>query len=134
MFDGTRVEITTNYDRFRLGILKVGPGTGVDVLVVDDEDSVVQTTEMALNHRGHNVVTATKADKAIDACIAAFTGGKPLDVVFQDIKLEQDGKVGRDPTLVDGLHLAGLYSALFLQAKGYKAKSLTGGYGAYKVE
>jgi len=27
-----------------------------------------------------------------------------------------------------------LYSALFLQAKGYKAKSLTGGYGAYKVE
>ena len=27
-----------------------------------------------------------------------------------------------------------LYSALFLQAKGYKAKSLTGGYRSYKAE
>jgi len=27
-----------------------------------------------------------------------------------------------------------LYSALFLQAKGYKAKSLTGGYRSYKSE
>jgi rhodanese-related sulfurtransferase len=27
-----------------------------------------------------------------------------------------------------------LYSALFLQAKGYKAKSLTGGYRSYNAE
>jgi CheY-like chemotaxis protein len=58
------------------------PDAGLRVLVVDDEPDVLETFRLALEPRGHHVVTATGGLEAVEAALA-----EPFDIAFVDLAM-----------------------------------------------
>jgi signal transduction histidine kinase/ActR/RegA family two-component response regulator len=61
------------------------PHRPLRLLVVDDDPLVAQSLLHVLNHEGHAVTTADGGQAGIDAFAAAFSAGRPFDVVMTDL-------------------------------------------------
>ena len=71
-------------------------GSGVRVLLVEDEEMIAELFTETLLADGHDVAVASDGEEALELFNAAEAGGRPYDIVVTDVRMPR----------MDGLTLA----------------------------
>jgi len=63
----------------------VKPARAMNLLIIDDDPAVLESTSVALERDGHSVTKANGGHEGIEAFKSAAASGKPFDAVFTDL-------------------------------------------------
>ena len=97
------------------------------VLVMDDEDLVLSTSDMMLRHLGYDTVLTRDGDEAVEAYRRALDAGQPFDAVIVDLTVP--GGMGGKDALV---HLLSLDpDAKVIVSSGYSTDPVMAQYAAH---